>query len=100
MSTTNIFDMKNLDDLPDSVKEGISSNAYTEKIIKLFRMAKRPLTIDEVTVAYYRVYKEVRTRRQINSKLYGLTKAVRPLLERSAIGRRGFYSLREKRKSK
>ena len=67
---TDVFDIKNIDDLPEDVLEEIGlSVSFTSKLVMLFRIANRPLTLNELTVGYYRRFNEIKTKRQIILKL-------------------------------
>jgi len=93
--TNEIFDLSNVDDLPNTLrgeilllKEGRSG--YNSKIIGIFKKAMADLTIDEVLVAYYRLYGREKLRAQISVKLYTMSHARVPRIERV---RRGVYRL-------
>lgn len=69
-----IFDIKNIDDLPEDVLEEIGlSVSFTSKLVTLFKLANRPLTINELTVGFYRKFNEIKTKRQITLKLHNLS---------------------------
>lgn len=69
-----VFDIKNIDDLPEDVLEEIGlSVSFTSKLISLFKIANRPLNVNELTVGYYRKYNEIKTKRQITLKLHKLS---------------------------
>ena len=52
-------------------------DVFAQNILKLFNEAGRNLTINEITVAYYRKFKEIKTKRQIMVKLYSMARARR-----------------------
>lgn len=91
-----IFDLTDVGDLPDKVKEGINIDAMAVRILDLFELAKRDLSIDELTVAYYRKYKdedtEIRSKKQIMSKVYNMSRERNPKIK-SVEGKKGVYAL-------
>lgn len=93
-----IFDLTNMNDLPEEIKDGINVDAYATRILSLFELAQRELSIDEITVAYYRKYKtedtEIKTKKQIMSKLYNMSRERNPKIV-SVDGKKGVYTLRE-----
>lgn len=98
-----IFDLHDLSDMPREIRLGVSSNrradTFAIKIIELFDKANRNLTVDEVTVGYYRFYKEKKSRKQIMYKICYLVKADRPFIvcvQKGAKGRKSLYRIKEK----
>lgn len=75
--TDDIFDTKNTDDLPEQLQKEVTKE-FDNNIIELFKIAERPLHIDEVTVAYYRKYGIKKTKRQIMTKLYNMSRQINP----------------------
>ena len=75
--TENIFDLTDVSDIPDEISTELNCNVFAQNILKLFKEAGRNLTIDEVTVGYYRQFKEIKTKRQIMVKLYNMARARR-----------------------
>lgn len=75
-----IFNIIETDDIKHNI--GIGRIQARRNIVKLFKLANRPLTIDELTVGYYRSFKPHLTRRQITlmvgdmvrKPIYGLEK--------------------------
>lgn len=65
---------------------------FENKIIEVFRKANRDLTLDEVTVGYFRLHNEQKERKQIMSKLYNMSRSTRPAIE-SIAGKKGVYRL-------
>ena len=96
MTETNIFDLTNVDDIPENVKKDINIDLFAKRIIELFVLADRDLSIDEITVAYYRRYKdddsEVKTKKQIMSKLYNMSRERNSQIK-SVEGKKGIYTL-------
>lgn len=93
-----LFDLSNLDDIPDAVKEGVNVDIFAERILELFHIAGRELSVDEITIGYYRKYKgvdeEIKTKRQIMSKVYAMSKETRAKIK-SVSGKKGIYQLNE-----
>ena len=87
-----IFDIKNVDDIPIEIKNELNNHNYTYNILELFRIANRALSIDEVTIGYYRKFKELKTKTQITSKLYMMAKSNQPKIVRIP-GFKGIYKL-------
>ena len=61
MGDISIFDLTNISDIPLEIAKTLKinkKNSVEENIIALFKMAERRLSIDEVTIAYYRYYKK------------------------------------------
>lgn len=88
-----LFDLTNVDDLPDKVKEGINIDMMATRILDLFELAQRDLSLDELTVAYYRKYKdedtEIRSKRQIMGKVYNMSRERNPKIK-SVEGKKEF----------
>lgn len=90
-----IFDIANIDDVPDKIKNDVDNyDIFGNRIVDLFKEAQRDLSVDEITVAYYRKYKEIKTKKQILNKLYNMRRAITPKI-RNVAGKKGFYSLFE-----
>ena len=96
MTETNIFDLTNVDDIPENVKKDINIDLFAKRIVELFVLANRDLSIDEITVAYYRKYKDddsdVKTKKQIMSKLYNMSRERNSQIK-SVEGKKGIYAL-------
>ena len=73
--TKNIFDLTDVSDVPAEISSELICDNFAQNILKLFELAGRNLTIDEVTVGYYRQFKEIKTKRQIMVKLYSMARA-------------------------
>lgn len=104
---TNIFDIYDLADIPESIKIGLKKDPFGDEIIQLFKIANRTLSIDEVYVAHYRKFfadlqsehsessnKVPKTKRQITLKLYNMAKDQNSPIE-SVEGRNGLYRLKK-----
>ena len=93
---TDIFDLSNVDDIPEEVKEGIIVDVVATRILELFKIAKRPLSIDEITVAYYRKFKDedddLKTKKQIMGKVYNMSRE-RNAKIKSVEGKKGVYTV-------
>lgn len=92
----NIFDLSNVDDIAEEVRKDLNV-VFETRIIKLFELAKRDLSVDEVTVGYCRKYNEVKTRKQIMGKLYNMARATKPKIE-SVPHKKGIYRKKTNRK--
>ncbi len=91
-----IFDLTSLDDVPSRVKVDINIDSFTSRMLELFEIANRPLSIDELTVGYYRKFKDVdkegKTKRQIAVKVYSMSKEKNAKI-RNVEGKKGIYEL-------
>ena len=95
MEEKDIFDLSDLSDLPQNVKSDLNvlkRDDFENKIINVFRRANRELTLDEVTVGYYRLHNEEKERKQIMAKLYNMSRTNRPAIK-SIEGKKGVYKL-------
>lgn len=86
--TEDIFDIRNTDDLPEQLQEAVKKE-FDNNIIELFKIAERPLHINEVTVAYYRKYGIKKTKRQIMTKLYNMSRQINPKIIK--YNKKGYY---------
>lgn len=95
MEEKDIFDLSDLSDLPQNIKSELNvmkRDEFENKIIDVFRRARRDITLDEVTVGYFRLHNEEKERKQIMSKLYNMSRNNRPAIE-SVSGKKGVYRL-------
>lgn len=93
MEDRDIFDLSDLSDLPQEIKSELNvmkRDDFENKIINVFQRARRDLTLDEVTVGYFRLHSEQKERKQIMSKLYNMSRSTRPAIE-SVAGKKGVY---------
>ena len=90
--TENIFDLTDVSDIPDEISTELSHDVFAQNILTLFNKAGRNLTIDEVTVGYYRQFKEIKTKRQIMVKLYSMARAINAKI-RSIPNLKGVYGV-------
>lgn len=74
----NYFDLQDVSDLPDEIKNGLNDDCFSNQILELFDIAQRDLSVDEVTVAYFRKFGEPKTKKQIMSKLYNMSRIANP----------------------
>jgi hypothetical protein len=88
----NIFDLENKDDLPEYILKDLNSDKIGKRLIELFEIANRDLSLDEVTVGYYRRFKDKKTKDQLNAKLYNMSLLKKPFFT-SVKGRKGIYKL-------
>ncbi len=75
---SDLFDVFNLSDIPVEIGD-IKKDSFANDIVELFKIAKRELSVDEVTVGYYRKFsvgekKAIKTKTQIMNKLYALSR--------------------------
>ena len=85
-----VFNVLDVDDIKHDI--GIGLTQARRNIVKLFKLANRPLTIDELTVGYYRSFKPYLTRKQISLMVDHMVK--RPIYGIEKIGR-GIYQLKK-----
>ena len=90
--TENIFDLTDVSDIQDEISTELSHDVFTQNILTLFNKAGRNLTIDEITVGYYRQFKEIKTKRQITVKLYSMARAKNAKI-RSIPNLKGVYGV-------
>ena len=90
--TENIFDLTDVSDIPEEISAELSNDVFAQNILTLFNKAGRNLTIDEVTVGYYRQFEEIKTKRQIMVKLYSMARA-RNAKIRSIPNLKGVYGV-------
>lgn len=65
---------------------------FAQNILKLFELAGRNLDINEVTVGYYRKFKEVKTKKQIMVKLCNMARGKNPKIKSVGQGK-GVYGV-------
>ena len=60
----NLFDITHQDDLPEGVRNQLKGSRLTiqKKVLALFEKQTDPVTIDQVMIAYYRRWNEVKSR--------------------------------------
>ena len=90
--TENIFDLTDVSDIPAEISTDLTHDVFAQNILTLFNKAGRNLTINEITVAYYRRFKEIKTKRQIMVKLYSMARA-RNAKIRSIPNLKGVYGV-------
>lgn len=67
----NIFDLEDIRDLPPEIAMDLRRyDTFFYKLLELFAIANRDLTVEELTAGYYRTYGEIKTKKQIMAKLY------------------------------
>ena len=88
----NIFDLTDISDIPAEISTDLNYDVFAQNILTLFNKAGRNLTIDEITVGYYRQFKEIKTKRQIMVKLYSMARA-RNAKIRSIPNLKGVYGV-------
>ena len=90
--TENIFDLIDISDIPDEISTDLNYDDFGRNILTLFNKAGRNLSVDEITVGYYRQFKEIKTKRQIMVKLYSMARA-RNAKIRSIPNLKGVYEV-------
>lgn len=101
VDSNDIFNITNLSDLPEDMKKAVESRKYDEfeqKILELFHIANRPLSINEIMVALYRKYNVNKNRRQVMNKLYQMASPSNAIAEIYSI-KKGVYNLKQKEAS-
>ena len=88
----NIFDLTDISDIPAEISTDLTHDVFAQNILKLFKEAGRNLTVPEVTVAYYRRFNEIKTKRQIMAKLSNMIRAKRAKI-RSIPNFKGVYGV-------
>lgn len=88
----NIFDLTDVSDIPAEISTDLTHDIFAQNILKLFKEAGRSLSIAEVTVGYYRRFKEIKTKKQIMIKLCNLARA-RNAKIRSIPNLKGVYGV-------
>lgn len=73
--TENIFDLTDVSDIPTEISTNLRRDVFAQNILTLFNKAGRNLTVDEITVGYYRQFNVIKTKRQIMVKLYNMARA-------------------------
>lgn len=91
-----IFDLFDLTDIPEDLGD-IKTDEVTKEFIELFRIAGRELSINELTVAYYRKYTVGQNRPklqkfQVQNKIYKLSRDKNAPIA-SVDGKKGVYKL-------
>jgi hypothetical protein len=91
----NLFNLTEISDLPKSVAVRLKSSLSRKRFepwLELYRIAGRPLTLDEFIVGYYRTHKVVLDRREVINRLYWMAHCAKPMLV-AVPRRRGVYAL-------
>ena len=97
IDSDNIFDLTNVDDLPDKLRESIirkkrvchkpfdKKECY--KVFKIISM-KEDVNLNEMLIAYYRIYKRAKNKNSLANNVYLLKKSGKIISKR-----KGVYSL-------
>ena len=51
-----IFNLSDVNDVPEQIREDLGQDQFAQEIIKLFQIADQPLTINEVFIGHYRLF--------------------------------------------
>lgn len=103
MDNKNIFDLFDLSDIPKDLGD-IKNDEFSKELLQLFELAGRELSVDEITVGYYRHFtlgenRAVKTKTQIQNKVYKLSKDISaPIV--SVGGKKGIYKLEKIKNTK
>lgn len=94
-SNEDFFDIYNVDDLPEVIRKNLcrNENSWQSKILKLFDLVERPLSVDEIFVAYYRIYNEIIDKQKLANQIWQLTKRYGQYIEK-VKGKKGLYMKR------
>ena len=72
---SDIFSLKDLSDIPESLKQQITDkDTPQKKLLDLFLVAQRPLNISECLLGYYRKYEIEMSRNAMVGMLYKMAK--------------------------
>lgn len=85
-----IFDLNNLSDVSKEVRKELNVLKDTDKLLSLFKIAKRELNTNELIVAYYRKFGIALTKKKMYMKIWLLTRTKK--IEQVS---RGVYRLKE-----
>lgn len=89
---SDIFNILETDDIKHNI--GIGQTQTRRNIVKLFELANRPLTTDELTVGYYRSFKPHLTKRQLTLMVGDMARKSLYGIERTS---RGTYQLKKEK---
>lgn len=87
-----LFDLTDVSDIPAEISTSLRRDVFEENILTLFNKAGRNLTVDEITVGYYRQFNIIKTKRQIMLKLYSMARARKAKIK-SIPNRKGVYGV-------
>ncbi len=92
-----IFDTKDISDLPDALQRELSlakRDEFKENLITLFKKSNgKPLKLDEIVVGYFRMFRVFKTKQEITTKLYNNSKSKNIVFCRLG-GEKGRYFLK------
>ena len=100
INVNDLFDTNNVRDLPKDIVNQLGKSPVVDRCINLLKLANRELSLDEITVAFYRLYtlKEkfpIKRKNQIMATLYSYVKSsTHPIIE-SVKDKKGVYKLKE-----
>lgn len=96
MEKIDLFDIQNIEDVPVSIQKELKArrkSSMETKIMELFNIAQRQLTIDEIVVALYRKFNVEKSARQVFNALYKMINEKNPQVE---CVKKGIYQLKRK----
>jgi len=95
-----LIDLSDLSDIPKKLSNELSISKdkgkgnFKKELIDIFKKFNKGLRIDEVAVAYYRLYGKVKPRKSFMVKLYAISRSEKPAIE-TVKGKRGVYRLKK-----
>jgi len=94
MTDKNIFDLKNLSDIPEVLIPELNlTSAIDDKILALFKQKNnRTLNLSEIVIGYYRLYGEEKSRNYFMVTLYRMYK--KGLVEKTS--KKGEYRINDR----
>lgn len=96
-----IFNLDDLSDIPKAIVNDLSvchEDKFSSEIRRLFEISTNGiLSIDQVTVGYYRYFKAKKNRKAFMVKLYNISRNKKGFIE-TVKGRKGIYKLKEQQK--
>ena len=70
----NIFDLADLDDIPQNIALSLSERPTTKRLLHLMNLTKEPVSCTQVKVAFYRLYKTPISRQSVSNTLSKMAK--------------------------
>jgi hypothetical protein len=97
MTKENIFNLEDLTDIPGDLRADLSFlkiDKFHKGLISILELADRPVNLDEISIAYFRLFGEGKSRRDIMIKLYNMSKSKQSAIQ-SVPQKRGVYTLKK-----
>ncbi len=70
----NIFDLVNLDDIPQNIVVSLSKRPTKKRLLHLMSLTQKPVSCVQVRIAFYRLYKIPISRQSVSNNLSMLAK--------------------------